>query len=141
MKLCVYCGDPATTRDHVVPRSWRYTTYTVPACVDCNCRILRDVPLFTVEDRRAYVATHKKVRSAPQNTSTGRTRGHGRRASAERPRPTATDGAREGDPSSAAGLAFPPPIRIRRVVHGLPSVLNYKSKGWYVKGRFYPRGC
>lgn len=34
--VCVYCGDPATDRDHVVPRS-RGGTEIVPACRPCNC--------------------------------------------------------------------------------------------------------
>lgn len=66
-KICTYCGNPADTRDHVTPWSWN-STYRrrakagklgrgqkVPACGDCN-NLLNDVPIFTVEGRRAYVA-------------------------------------------------------------------------------------
>lgn len=36
MKLCAYgCGDPATTRDHVTPRS-QGGRRTVPCCLPCN---------------------------------------------------------------------------------------------------------
>jgi hypothetical protein len=60
MSTCIYCGDAASDRDHVVPVYYRsvrtYETDTVPACRDCNSAILSNRPLFTVEDRRAYVA-------------------------------------------------------------------------------------
>lgn len=32
---CVYCGELATTRDHVIPKS-RGGRVTVPACMQCN---------------------------------------------------------------------------------------------------------
>lgn len=33
--MCAYCGESATDREHVVPRSLG-GTYTVPACGECN---------------------------------------------------------------------------------------------------------
>lgn len=56
--LCAYCGDVATTDDHVVPRCIRLPgdpAVTVPACNDCNRRkgladdYLRDVLSVLVE--------------------------------------------------------------------------------------------
>ena len=38
MGACVYCGDPATDVEHVVPRASGLPTWTVPACGDCNSR-------------------------------------------------------------------------------------------------------
>ena len=42
--VCVYCGFPAGTKDHLVPRAWtgetrRQRVAVVPACADCNSRI------------------------------------------------------------------------------------------------------
>lgn len=55
--LCIYCGDRATSRDHVPPRcETPGVTATYPACSDCNSGILGGRPLMTVEARRAYVA-------------------------------------------------------------------------------------
>lgn len=34
--LCAYCGEAATDVEHVVPRSSKLPTYTVPACKECN---------------------------------------------------------------------------------------------------------
>jgi hypothetical protein len=71
---CTYCGVEATTRDHLVPvttrvggrrnRSGSFPGERVPACVDCNCRILGAVLLFTVEERRQFVAGRLKARLA-----------------------------------------------------------------------------
>ncbi len=38
---CIYCGEPATTKDHVIPRSYfpkptPSNLMTVPACKQCN---------------------------------------------------------------------------------------------------------
>ena len=58
---CHYCGDLADTRDHIRPRS--QTSHgaqsqipTVPACRDCNCRILNRLPLYTDVERGVRVA-------------------------------------------------------------------------------------
>ena len=42
-QYCVYCGDFA------------YLSVVVPACHDCNCRILRDYNVSDVRRRRALV--------------------------------------------------------------------------------------
>lgn len=57
MYLCIYCGDLATTRDHVPPTSIKsLNQQTYPACKDCNLYILRDcIPLGTIEERRIYI--------------------------------------------------------------------------------------
>jgi ribosomal protein L40E len=34
--MCAYCGEYATDVEHVVPRSSKLPTYTVPACSECN---------------------------------------------------------------------------------------------------------
>ncbi len=53
---CTYCGEPADTRDHVPPKVVApFNRKTVPACHRCNCSILLDKFLITVEERRAYV--------------------------------------------------------------------------------------
>jgi hypothetical protein len=37
MKTCVYCGTVSCfEKDHLIPKSWRYTTVTVPSCMICN---------------------------------------------------------------------------------------------------------
>lgn len=58
---CVYCGDTATSRDHLVPRAWtgnaiRKLVATVPACIDCNNRI-NAAHVFTIAGRSEVVAT------------------------------------------------------------------------------------
>lgn len=66
--LCMYCGDIATTRDHVPPKKWlnlfslhalhlTENKVVVPACRNCNC-VLGAKPLFTIEERRAYMRTY-----------------------------------------------------------------------------------
>lgn len=72
MSLCVYCGDPATTIDHVIPVNFASKVRRkkgrphkrrdlgvpqVPACLDCNA-ILTDRFLLTVEARREFIATY-----------------------------------------------------------------------------------
>ncbi len=55
---CWYCGEMATTRDHIRPTSSVATglrSLTVPACRDCNCRILGDRPLYTDTERGLFV--------------------------------------------------------------------------------------
>jgi hypothetical protein len=56
----VYCGDPADTVDHLLPRSWtgdgyaRSVVETVPSCKQCNS-ILGDRCGPDIDERRAYV--------------------------------------------------------------------------------------
>ena len=58
---CIYCGEPATDRDHVVPhsltskveRSWT-TSEVVPACRDCNGS-LHNRPLLTIAARADWL--------------------------------------------------------------------------------------
>ncbi len=59
---CEYCGDVASTIDHVPAKSRRWELKgvvdftTVPACKDCNCWILKARDgLDTVAQRREYV--------------------------------------------------------------------------------------
>jgi hypothetical protein len=53
IKTCVYCGEPANTREHVRPRFFGGTK-TVPACLHCNV-VLGAYPNFTIEGRRRLV--------------------------------------------------------------------------------------
>lgn len=55
VKPCVYCGDPASTRDHVPPRSMSKLGKTVRACWQCNCQILRGLPIVELNQRARYV--------------------------------------------------------------------------------------
>lgn len=39
MEKCIYCGEEATTKDHIIPRSWGGSndkSNLVPACKLCN---------------------------------------------------------------------------------------------------------
>lgn len=59
MPRCAYCGDPADTLDHVVPRSYDDTASfgrdkCVPACATCNT-MLGNVFFHTVGERAAYL--------------------------------------------------------------------------------------
>ncbi|WP_123391354.1 HNH endonuclease [Nocardioides aurantiacus] len=67
-RICVYCGDPSGTRDHLVPRAWsngaaRLFVAVVPACSDCNGRI-NDSWAVSVSERRkvAHASLRKKYR-------------------------------------------------------------------------------
>jgi len=59
MRRCVYCGQPADTRDHVPPKcAAPFNTKTYPACKRCNCNILNcgiGNQLLTLEQRIAFV--------------------------------------------------------------------------------------
>lgn len=62
--VCVYCGDPADTVDHLLPRPWtgdavRARVAVVPACGDCNNRI-NDHPSPDVTTRRRIA--HDSIR-------------------------------------------------------------------------------
>ena len=64
--VCVYCGDPANSIDHVAPISYvaslqhdwerhrlklRHSLYRVPACKDCNTRLSAFVGTCITEKR------------------------------------------------------------------------------------------
>ena len=54
---CVYCGEPATDIDHVIP--WAYVlrheiSNLVPACHDCNL-IASDKMFLDIESKREYI--------------------------------------------------------------------------------------
>lgn len=54
--VCVYCGNPAGTKDHLLPEpitgaTLRRLVAVVPACRDCNMRI-NDHPSPSVSERR-----------------------------------------------------------------------------------------
>lgn len=63
--ICVYCGDPSGSRDHLLPRAWtgggayRNIVATIPACADCNSRI-NDTLAVSVTERRAVA--HDSIR-------------------------------------------------------------------------------
>jgi hypothetical protein len=63
-RVCIYCGFPADTRDHLIPvsvsgRAARAFVLVVPACFECNS-ILTDKAPVNITDRR-YVA-HERLR-------------------------------------------------------------------------------
>lgn len=35
-QICVYCGESATDKEHVIPRASGLPTWVVPACSECN---------------------------------------------------------------------------------------------------------
>ena len=54
--ICTYCGAPAGTRDHLIPRYWsgeaaRKFVLTVPACAECN-GLIGEHPASSITDRR-----------------------------------------------------------------------------------------
>ncbi len=70
---CFYCGEIATSADHVVPMSWARVVFTkqwlVPACGECNS-ILGNRELWDPEDRLGFVRKklqkkYRKVLKAP----------------------------------------------------------------------------
>lgn len=63
--VCVYCGEPADSRDHLRSRGWtgnrtRATVAVVPSCRECNS-LIGDTFEHRVEGRREIV--HKKLRA------------------------------------------------------------------------------
>lgn len=61
--ICIYCGFPATTMDHLVPRTWtgdaqRHSVVTVPACRECNS-LINDSYAFNITERRALA--HERI--------------------------------------------------------------------------------
>lgn len=75
--VCIYCGMPAGTKDHLVPAGWtgenrRPFVAVVPACADCNRRI-SDLPECNVDVRRKRAQdslrrTKKAILKAPRWT-------------------------------------------------------------------------
>ena len=66
--VCVYCGNPAGTKDHLLPRNitgntWRHLVAVVPACADCNSRIGDRVEPNVAERRKiAQLSIERKYR-------------------------------------------------------------------------------
>lgn len=77
LRHCAYCGDLATTRDHLIPRSYLRntgkphwpTSQWVPACQQCNS-ILYNKLFFTVQERARYLLkqyqTKRRHRISPE---------------------------------------------------------------------------
>ena len=67
LPVCVYCGDPSTDRDHLIPCSWSgHRSYAnqdqlVKACKWCN-NLLGDVPIFSVQGRAHYLIARYEVK-------------------------------------------------------------------------------
>ena len=70
-KPCFYCGAPATTRDHVIPRSFakRLEDFAivykrnvmVPACVECNSTAGNQV-FITIREKRQFILGRYQIR-------------------------------------------------------------------------------
>jgi hypothetical protein len=63
---CVYCGETAEDKDHLLPRSWtgdagRKLVPVVPSCHECNAT-LGDRHMPDVMDRRNYVQERYRVK-------------------------------------------------------------------------------
>lgn len=61
---CFYCGEYATTRDHIIPKSHRIKNInpvTVPACHECNC-VLRDIVFNNLNERLSYIKNKLLIR-------------------------------------------------------------------------------
>lgn len=61
--VCIYCGLPGYTKDHLVPRPWsgdaeRKFVATVPACGECNSMI-GDTVAPTIRERREIA--HQRI--------------------------------------------------------------------------------
>lgn len=68
MGVCIYCGEPSGTKDHLLPEpstgaALRGSVPVVPACADCNARI-NDFPSPNVSLRRkrAQLSIERKSR-------------------------------------------------------------------------------
>ena len=74
---CVYCGEPATTQDHVFPLSRAVTLNLshprvrkelkqglnmVPSCMECN-RIASDRPFVWIREKRAFIQKQLKKKA------------------------------------------------------------------------------
>lgn len=66
--VCVYCGFPGDSEDHVMPRAWtgdaaRKRTVTVPSCRECNSIIGSTYAPHIAERRRiAHAGLRRKYR-------------------------------------------------------------------------------
>lgn len=63
--VCIYCGDPAWTKDHLLPRTMtgdarRQVVAVVPACGSCNSTI-GAFPEHNITKRREFA--HKRLRA------------------------------------------------------------------------------
>lgn len=78
-KPCIYCGAPATSRDHFIPQAFarrvedfahvKKRKLIVPACGECNSTA-GDKVFFTLKEKRQYIAgqykkKYKKFLDAP----------------------------------------------------------------------------
>ena len=72
---CIYCGEPASQRDHVIPHSVvngtdASRTYdhadVVPACRDCN-GALTNKPLLTISERATWLHQRMERKLAKMN--------------------------------------------------------------------------
>ena len=64
---CVYCGEPATDKDHLLPRNWsgdsdRARVPIVPSCAECNRIFLNDTYEPDVIARRKICQEKIKVK-------------------------------------------------------------------------------
>jgi hypothetical protein len=61
---CVYCGEPATTKDHIPPRNLfrilPHNLITVPACLNCNNDSSKDDEFF-----RAVLLSDDRIQGHP----------------------------------------------------------------------------
>lgn len=60
--ICVYCGQPADTRDHIIPTALtgverRNSVLTVPACRQCNSAIGSTI-VFSIDGRRTVAQAY-----------------------------------------------------------------------------------
>lgn len=63
---CVYCGELADTKDHLLPRNYtgdaeRIRVPVVPSCRECNST-LNDIYMPDVIERREYVQSKYKIK-------------------------------------------------------------------------------
>jgi len=63
-RVCIYCGRPGHTKDHLLPRRWsgdaaRRWVAVVPACGTCNS-LLNDTLTWSITERRALC--HERLR-------------------------------------------------------------------------------
>src|SRR5438105_4315346 len=89
MNICAYCGEFASTRDHVVPRSWTGSAKPrwnqsewVWACSECNS-LLGSSIFDTFVDRREFIREklrlkYKKLLATPDWTEAELSELHGR---------------------------------------------------------------